>query len=223
MVVFWLHAATQSDRARGPSILPAMSTPAAFLTHGLHQAGLALTHMMDLAGMARQPVTLQRTLVQKAMARLKQLEIIVRRLLTLMALALVLAPVRPRGAAVPKPDQAEPVCRKAAPGFSLTARLLSSYNLDLSGLFPCTIRASGPVPAALLLARLAALHDVLTDPAAHAKRLARSLARQRRRGEPKPCVLPMAKTYHLPTELSIIANTLPVQLDIALESWESSG
>jgi hypothetical protein len=200
-----------------------MSTPAAFLAHGLCQARLALAHVMGMTGAHLHPATLKRTITQKALARLKQLEIIVRRLLTLMALGIVLAPVKPRGAAVPKPDQAEPVCRKAAPGFSLTARLLSSYNLDLSGLFPYTIRASGPVLAAPLLARLAALQFVLADPAAHAKRLARSLARQRRRGEPKPCVLPIARTYRLPTELGLIANALPVQLDIALESWESSG
>ncbi|MFH1518147.1 MAG: hypothetical protein ABIH17_09760, partial [Pseudomonadota bacterium] len=42
------------------------------------------------------PLTLRRSLKQKAMGRLKQLEIIVRRLLTLMALALTLPAVRPR-------------------------------------------------------------------------------------------------------------------------------
>lgn len=73
-----------------------MSHPPDIIHHGLEQARLALWAMINMTNAHLRPLTLRRSLKQKAMGRLKQLEIIVRRLLTLMALALTLPAVRPR-------------------------------------------------------------------------------------------------------------------------------
>ena len=72
--------------------------------HGPREAGYALTNIIGMTNANLRPLTLKRSLKQRASGRLKQLEVIVRRLLTLMALALTLAPVRPR--INPAPDRA---------------------------------------------------------------------------------------------------------------------
>lgn len=126
-----------------------MTQPSAFLTHGLAEAQSALAGIADRIQAHLNPVTLARTLAQRAVAELARLEVIVRRLLTLMALVIELSPVRPRAAAP-------------------------------------------------LLARLAALQQVLAAPDTHARRLVRSLEYQRRAGEAWPLALPMPRTHRLP-------------------------
>jgi len=63
---------------------------------------------------------------------------------------------------------------------------------------------------------------VLDSPGVFATRLARSLARQRKRGEPRPAVLPTASAYRLRPELGMIATALPGLLGAALENWDNS-
>ena len=173
------------------------------------------------------PLTLPRSLMQRASGRLKQLEIIVRRLLTLMALALTLAPVRPRtgltqATPVPLPEGTQIVTFPAPYRFALSGRVQPEVDPDASVLFPGCVPASGPVPAAPFLARVSALYRVLENPEVHAKRLARSLDRQRKRGDPKPVALPMASAYRLRPELGLIATALPGLLNAALEKWDNS-
>ena len=200
-----------------------MTDPSAFLSHGFAAAQRALEGVADAMQAHLNPVTLARTLAQRAVEELTRLEIIVRRLLTLMALAIELAPVKPRAASPEaRRDQAGPVCRKSAPGLRLSAKALPAFDPDASVLFPCTVRASGPVPAAPLLARLAALQLVLAAPDAHARRLARTLERQRKAGEARPFVLAMPRTHRLPPELGAIATALPEILKAALKSWDNS-
>jgi len=93
---------------------------------------------------------------------------------------------------------------------------------EASGLFPGSIRASGPVPAAPFLARISALYKVLEAPELYARRLARSLDRQRKRGDPKPHALPTASACRLRPELGLIATALPGLLGAALEGGDNS-
>ena len=81
---------------------------------------------------------------------------------------------------------------------------------------------TGPVTAAPVLARVSALYKVLDNPELHARRLARSLERQRKAGAPKPVALPMASAYRLRPELGAIATALPGLLSAALERWDNS-
>ena len=138
-----------------------MSHPPDLIHHGLEQARLALLAVINMTNAQLRPLTLKRSLKRRASGRLKQLEIIVRRLLTLMALGLTLPAVRLR-----------------------------------TGLTPAT-----PVPL---------------------PEGARSLDRQRKRGDPKPVALPMASAYRLRPELGAIATALPGMLNAALETWDNS-
>ncbi len=124
-----------------------MTTPAAFISHALNEAQRSLAYISGITQADRNPVTLARTLARRAMAQLAQLEIIVRRLLTLMALALELADLRPR-AVKPAHRQAdadaEPLSRKSAEVFRLTGKVSSVIGPDLFVQFPCTVGASAP-------------------------------------------------------------------------------
>ena len=197
------------------------------ISHGLREASLALTNIIGMTNIHLKPLTLPRSLARRASGRLKQLEIIVRRLLTLMALALTLAPVRPRtgltpATPAPLPEGTEIVTFPAPYRFALSGRVQPDVDPEASVVFPGSIRAYGPVPAAPFLARVSALYKVLEAPDLYAKRLARSLDRQRKRGDPKPVALPMASAYRLRPELGLIATALPGLLSAALEKWDNS-
>jgi hypothetical protein len=146
-----------------------MSHPPDLIHHGLEQARYALWTVINMTNAPLRPLTLRRSLRQKAMGRLKQLEIIVRRLLTLMALALTLPAVRPRtgltpATSVPLPEGTELITFPAPRRFALSGRVQPDLDPDASGLFPGIIRAPGPVPAAPFLARVSALYKVLEAP-----------------------------------------------------------
>jgi hypothetical protein len=151
----------------------------------------------------------------------------VRRLLTLMALVLSLPAVRPRtgfspATPMPLPEGTELATFPAPRRFVLAGRVQPAIDPEASMLFPGSIRATGPVPAAPFLARVSALYKVLEAPDLYAKRLARNLARQQERGDPKPHALPMASAYRLRPELGAIATALPGLLSAALEKWDNS-
>ena len=194
------------------------------ISHGLREAGLALTNIIGMTNIHLKPETLPRSLARRASGRLKQLEVIVRRLLTLMALALELAPVRPRltpATPAPLPEGTEIATFPSPRRFALSARITSGHDWSGDGL-ALDRQRTGPVPAAPFLARVSALYKVLDNPDLHARRLARSLARQQKRGDPKPVALPMASAYRLRPELGMIATALPGLLSAALEKWDNS-
>ncbi|MEH6807521.1 MAG: hypothetical protein V7651_01635 [Hyphomonas oceanitis] len=198
-----------------------MINTSAFVTHGIAHVHRALATVGVMTRAHLNPTTLKRTLAQRARAELARLEIIIRRLLTLMALALVLPPVPVRASSGHHSDT-ERVETKASTGLQgLSPRCLGP-DMDSDGL-ATTTRACGPVQAAPILARLAALQELLAAPEAHARRLARTLERQRKAGEAAPMALPMTRTHRLPPELGAIATALPELLRNAFKSWESSG
>tara|TARA_R110000765_G_scaffold425038_1_gene537064 strand:- start:103 stop:711 length:609 start_codon:yes stop_codon:yes gene_type:complete len=192
--------------------------------HGLRESNLALTNIIGMTNIHLKPLTLPRSLLRRASGRLKQLEVIVRRLLTLMALALELAPVCPRptpATPMPLPEGTDIATFPAPRRFALSGRIPTGHAWTGDG--PALDRQrTGPVPAAPFLARVSALYKVLEAPELHAKRLARSLARQQERGDPKPVALPMASAYRLRPELGAIATALPGLLGAALEKWDNS-
>ena len=198
-----------------------MTNSSAFVTHGIAHAQRALESVAAMTNAHLNPSTLKRTLAQRVRTELARLEIVIRRLLTLMALGLVLPPVPVRAFSVHPPCTGR-VETKASTGLTgLSPRLLGP-DMDGSALASAT-RACGPVQAAPILARLAALQALLAAPEAHARRLARTLERQRKAGDPAPMALPMTRTHRLPPELGAIATALPELLREAFKSWESSG
>lgn len=67
-----------SDPYLACAILRPMSHPPDLIHHGLEQARLALWAVINMTNAHLRPLTLRRSLKQKASGRLKQLEIIVR-------------------------------------------------------------------------------------------------------------------------------------------------
>ena len=198
-----------------------MTTSSAFVTHGIAHAQRALANVAVMTRAHLNPTTLKRTLAQRARAELARLEIIIRRLLTLMALGLVLPPVPVRASSV-HPSGTARIETKASGRLTGLAPRLMGPDMDRDGL-ATAVRSCGPVQAAPILARLAALQELLAAPEAHAKRLARTLERQRKAGDPAPMALPMTRTHRLPPELGAIATALPELLREAFKIWESSG
>tara|TARA_R110001606_G_scaffold112112_1_gene238813 strand:- start:100 stop:696 length:597 start_codon:yes stop_codon:yes gene_type:complete len=198
-----------------------MSKTSAFVTHGIAHAQRALSAVAAMTNAHLNPTTLKRTLAQRARAELARLEIIIRRLLVLMALGLVLPPVPVRAFSVHSSGTGRVETKASGRLTGLSPRIMGP-DMDRDGLAN-TGRACGPVQAAPILARLAALQDLLAAPEAHARRLARTLERQRKAGEEAPMALPMTRTHRLPPELGAIATALPDLLRDAFKSWESSG
>jgi hypothetical protein len=198
-----------------------MDSSSAFVSHGIAHAQRALANVAAMTSAHLNPATLKRTLAQRARAELARLEIIIRRLLVLMALALVLPPVPVRASSGHHPDT-ERVETKASGRLTGLSPRLMGPDMDRDGLATAT-RAGGPVQAAPILARLAALQELLAAPEAHARRLARTLERQRKAGEAAPMALPMTRTHRMPPELGAIATALPELLRDAFKSWETSG
>tara|TARA_R110002020_G_scaffold475934_2_gene714654 strand:- start:3703 stop:4278 length:576 start_codon:yes stop_codon:yes gene_type:complete len=191
-----------------------MTNPSAFVTHGIAQAQCALSAVAAMTSAHLNPTTLKRTLAQRARAELARLEIIIRRLL-------VLPPVTIRASSGHHPDTERVETKASGRLIGLSPRVMGP-DMDRAGL-ATTTRACGPVPAAPLLARLAALQELLAAPEAHARRLARTLERQRKAGEAAPMALPMTRTHRMPPELGAIATALPELLRNAFKSWETSG
>ena len=198
-----------------------MTNPSAFVTHGIAHAQRALAGVAAMTNAHLNPSTLKRTLAQRARAELARLEIIIRRLLTLMALGLVLPPVPVRASSGHHPDTGGVETKASGRLTGLSPRLMGP-DMDGHGLATAT-RTCGPVQAAPILARLAALQELLAAPDAHARRLARTLERQRKAGDAAPMALPMNRTHRLPPELGAIATALPELLRDGFKSWESSG
>ena len=202
-------------------ILAAMSNRSAFVSHGIAHAQRALSAVAVMTEAHLNPTILKRTLAQRARAELARLEIIIRRLLVLMALGLTLPPVIIRASSGHHSDTARVETKASGRVTGLSPRLMGP-DMDRAGL-TAMARACGPVQAAPILARLAALQELLAAPEAHARRLARTLERQRKAGEAAPMTLPMTRTHRLPPELGAIATALPELLRDAFKSWESSG
>ncbi|MEZ5953064.1 MAG: hypothetical protein R3C13_02045 [Hyphomonas sp.] len=196
-----------------------------FLDEGFRAVGDGLLRIVDRASLHLQPLALTKRMRRRCMAGMRQLTLILRRLLFLLALSIVLPPAKPRhrsGAACP--DGVEDVTatfRAPVRGIALVP--------GLSGAFPERLRSltrvivSGPVPAAPVLARWAALHRILQAPDAHARRLAQTLRRWRLRGEPRPLVAPLAGAHRFSPALGLVAAVLPVHLKRALEAWPDTG
>ncbi|MEM8634550.1 MAG: hypothetical protein AAGF33_06195, partial [Pseudomonadota bacterium] len=173
--------------------------------------------------------------LRRAGTKLKVLEGLVRKLIMVMALDLDLAPVKPRQ----RPNVAtdDPPCEDAAqtpdgieitafprvrqPSLSLLPPVMDfGESVDLSQL----PRRTTPVHimARRFSRRIVALQKVLDAPEVHAKRLARSLHRIRKAGEPKPFLVASSFPNGFRPELSLLHVGLTERLRAQLKAWDSS-
>ena len=211
-----------------PTLGP-MSVDRSFLSMGLEVAERALTDLVARDNLHLRPEKMPRTRRAKANGRLKQIEQIVRRLLTLMALSLhiVFAPPRKRAQAPGLPEGVELVTFPAAadPCFALLPRAGGPFpSGPVMDTFGTSYGPQGPVPTARLLARIRAIRRVLKSPDSAAKRLAHSLQRLKASGEPRPMTGHAHSAFRLSPELGALSTALPGLLNASLEAtWEESG
>ena len=206
-----------------------MSRDTSFITMGLGLAADALREVIARDNLHLRPVHMPRSRRARAGGRLKLVEQIVRRLIVIMALGLhaVFAPPKPRAPAPALPDGVEIAIFPGAAEYHLTL-LPAPTHLSLSEPFPDIARRdcgnTGPVSTARLLARIRALHRILKSPEAAAKRLARSLQRQKSKGRPSPMVGPAPNAFRLNPALGALSTALPGLLNAKLGlAWNDSG
>lgn len=202
-----------------------MSVDQAFFEQGVRAAVEAMADAVGKAGLHLRPASLSRAAHRRCMKAFRQIAAIVRRLIFLMALQVELPPPRPRAprTAAPQPG-VEDVTASFGPqprGLRLAPRISGVYPECFRGV--SGVRPGGPVPAGPLLARWAALHRVLKDPEASARRLACTIERWRKAGEPAPQCWPLGFEPQLPRELSMVATVLPQLIRRGLAPWNDTG
>lgn len=192
---------------------------AAFLREAWKTLAEAVVRAGVMAGLHGEPETLRKSVKRRCLARLKRLAVLLRRLILLMALALDLAPEPPRRGRNYFETDRKPSPKRHA--FRLAPAPCTAPSWSVRGVFAVPARP-GPVPAAPLIARWQAMLDVLKHCDRRARRLARTLARWRAGGEPRPVVLPLA-TRRLPAALGLLSGALTVRLAAALDRWPDTG
>ena len=192
-----------------------------FITFTLQQVRISLAEATYDAGLTRSPDTIPMSAARRFRARVKQLAIILRRLIMLMALSLELEPVKPRQCPASETED-EPVVTKAQIPFSITlSGQMQVYALCDPGCREGAGGASGPVSVASLMRRFEALARILRHPEKYAVRVARVMERRRRAGAPRPVCTPI-ETYRLKPELGAAAAGLPILLAGAFDRWNNS-
>ncbi|MEM6410877.1 MAG: hypothetical protein AAF683_05025 [Pseudomonadota bacterium] len=212
-----------------------MRTDDPLLPMAIEQIGLVVFSLIGWTGIhlsLRRPVKWK---LRRAGTKLKVLEGLVRKLIMVLALELDLAPVRPR----PRPSAAtaDETCEDAArtpddieviefprgrcPSLSLLPPVMNfSGGMDFSQL----PRRTTPVHimARRFSHRIVALQKVIDAPEVHARRLARSLHRIHKAGEPKPFLVASSFPNGFRPELSLLHVGLTERLRSQLDLWDSS-
>ncbi|MEM6411872.1 MAG: hypothetical protein AAF683_10100 [Pseudomonadota bacterium] len=212
-----------------------MRTDDPLLPLAIEQIGLVVFSLIGWTGIhlsLRRPVKWK---LRRAGTKLRVLEGLVRKLIMVMALDLDLAPVkpRPRQSAAPAdepcedaaqtPDVIEEITfpRVRQPSLCLLPPAMDfGEGVDLSQLPQRTTPVH--IMARRFSRRIVALQKVLDAPEAHAKRLARSLQRIRKAGEPKPFLVTSSFPNGFRPELSLLHVVLTERLRAQLHLWDSS-
>ena len=206
-----------------------MSVDTAFLEQGFRAAGDALVVAAGKAGLHLRPERLTRSARRRCAAAFRAVAVIVRRLIFLMALQVELPPPVPRAPRkAPRPQAllagVEDVTARFGPqsgGFLLSPVKSGASPAGIPQARACSGRDG--VPAGPLLARWDAITRVLKEPDLYAERLARTIRRWRKAGEPAPVCVPSASAHRLAPDLALIAQLLPQYLNRALKAWNDTG
>lgn len=195
----------------------------AFITCALREVRRGLVMAMVDANLDHEPETLTQAVARRVKARMKELEIILRRLIVLLALSLTLPPPAPRPAAKPAGEGQGPIDTKSQHLYSiaLTGQTHIS-NPDDPGFPEGDGKFPSSVSTAPLLRRFQAFARILKNPDRYARRVARTLERQRERARPRPYIMAMP-THRLHPELGLLAAGLPQLLAAAFDRWTGSG
>ena len=199
-----------------------------FISQALRVIGVAVVHVIGMTDLHVRTSPLPRRLASRARARLKALEQMLRRVITLMALGMlgqvqsvpkprprvrvVAGPSKPFSRRVPKlPEERAPLMPPFRGGGS---------DVDFSALPKGKPRK--PVPIYKLIARIALLQRVLENPEPSARRLAIHYARLKKL-DASPSPPPEIPIRRAGAELALVAGALPMELTRALRLWHDSG
>lgn len=206
-----------------------MVPDAGYIAFALEEVRCAVSDVMVRTGIQMRDTAMPRSIARRAGGRLRVLEAMVRKFIVLIALGLKLAPVQARPPASPckgpdpVPEDGVEIVhfpRAHVRRLRLLPGFVDAFNRD--NLAP-GCRANGPVPLARLWARFNAIARVLASPEAHARRVARGLARLKRASEPAPVIRPIPRSHRLGPELGLLAGALPMQLRAAFANWNETG
>lgn len=201
-----------------------------FIPQALRVINDAVVGVIGLTNIHVRQTPLSKRLASRASARLRALEQMLRRVITLMALALIgqvhstpkmLARIRVIGGATPiKPEPPQRRKTAKAPVPSLPpCRGGQCGKTDFTAL--PNGRPSAPIPIEKLIARIIRLQRVLANPAPSARRLALYYSRLKRiAAAPKPP--PDIPLRRAPAELALIAGALPMEIARALAVWHNT-
>ncbi len=186
-----------------------------FFSHAWHTLARAIAEAGLDAGLREVPEVISKTVKRRCMAELKQLGVLLRRLIFLMALNMQLAPVKPRlGSNYFEKTEGEAESKYT---FSLVPTPAGETPDFLRG--PQMVPDRGPVLAAPLIDRWQAMMETLKYSERRAKCLARTIQRWREKGDAKPFITSIPKTHAMPAALGIVSGGLTVQLMEALKDW----
>ncbi|MEM6900125.1 MAG: hypothetical protein AAF583_10175 [Pseudomonadota bacterium] len=211
-----------------------MRTDDPLLPLTIEQIGLVVFSLIGGTGIHRYRRRPVKWKLRRAGTKLKVLEGLVRKLIMVLALDLDLAPVKPR----PRPSlaPADASCEDASqPSDSIEIITFPRLRQPSLSLLPPPMdfgegidfsqlpRATTPVHimARRFSRRIVALQKVLDAPEVHAKRLARSLHRIRKAGEPKPFLVASSFPNGFRPELSLLHVGLTERLRAQLHLWAS--
>ncbi|MEO0881226.1 MAG: hypothetical protein AAFY34_00720 [Pseudomonadota bacterium] len=209
-----------------------MSKASNFFAIAIEQIDLAVTGLIGWTNIHVPQLGIAKWRIRRASVHLRALEMIVRRLIMLMALEIELEP-RPRatGADHPLADplesklQSDPGVeiidfpRASGPRLALLPPLID-FDRDVDFSSFSSPRRTADIKR--FARRLIAIRKVLDAPSAHAKRLARSLGNLERHRELTPVVWPINLPQGLSPEVKLLSGGLTVQLRSALKAWDTS-
>ena len=222
--------ANLSDRLAPRSILLRMKPDeTSFISQALRVIGVAVAHVIGMTDLHVRTSPLPQRLASRARSRLRALEQMLRRVITLMALGMLgkvkSAPKpRPRVRMVAGPSK--PFSRRVPKLPEERAPLMPAYrgggcsDVDFSSLPKGKPRK--PVSIYKLVARIALLQRVLENPEPSARRLATHYARLKKL-DASPSLPPEIPFHRASAELALVAGALPTELTRALRLWHDSG
>ena len=200
-----------------------------FISQALRVIGVAVVHVIGMTDLHVRSSPLPQRLASRARSRLKALEQMLRRVITLMALGM-LGQVQ----SVPKPGPrvrvvagpSKPLSRRVPKLPEERAPLMPTYrgggcgDVDFASLPKGKPRK--PVPIYKLIARIALLQRVLENPEPSARKLAIHYARLKKL-DASPSPPPEIPFHRAGAELALVAGALPMELTRALRLWHDSG
>ena len=199
-----------------------------FISQALRVIGVAVVHVIGMTDLHVRTTPLPQRLASRARSRLKALEQMLRRVITLMALGMLgqvqsVPKARPRVRVVAGPSK--PFSRRVPKLPEERAPLMPPYRSGGSGDVDFASLPKGkprkPVPIYKLIARIALLQRVLENPEPSARRLAIHYARLKKL-DTSPSPPPEIPFRRASAELALVAGALPMALRRALAVWHDT-